>query len=213
MARAAVTPASAGSGRRLRRADRVPSPLSPPVLSGPVLSGAARARRRPDAGMASVSGADCAAGTGTEDLEPGRASTKTTSRAAASAPRLRFLAVSLRVITRWPPPAGRVKPCAQPLTGAARAVSGLPLRVADQPPAASASTRVPEVPGASVSFTPTDPEGTGTAVPDGVTTRARATVPETCHRSYEDDRVSGCRPAAVFNWPASAWSAGSASRT
>ena len=106
-----------------------------------------------------------------------------------------------------------MKPCAQPSTGAASAVSGLPSRVADQPPAASASTRVPEVPGASVAFTPTDPEGTATAVPDGVTTRARATVPETCHRSYEDDLVSGCRPAAALSWPASAWSAGSASMT
>ena len=106
-----------------------------------------------------------------------------------------------------------MKPCAQPSTGAASVASGLPLRVADQPPAASASTRVPEVPGASTVFTPIGPEGTGTAVPAGVTTRARATVPETCHRSYEDDLVSGCRPAAAFSWLASAWSAGAGIRT
>src|SRR5262249_16005680 len=77
----------------------------------------------------------------------GRAGREAGSGAGAGGGRLRFLAVSLRVITRWPPPAGRVKPCAQPSTGAARGVSGLPPRVADHPPAASASTRVPDVPG------------------------------------------------------------------
>ena len=62
-------------------------------------------------------------------------------------------------------------------------VSGFPLRVADQPPAGSASTSVPEVSGATTAFTPTGPEGTGTAVPPGVRTLTRATVPDTCHRS------------------------------
>ena len=153
------------------------------------------------------------AGAGTGDLVPGRASTKATSRAAASKPRLTFLAVSLRVMTSRPPPAGSTKPCAHPSTGAASRVSGLPLRVADQPPAASASTSVPEVPGATTAFTPTGPEGTGTAVPPGVRTRTRATVPDTCHRSYAGALVSGSRPAAPLSWRASAWSIGAGSST
>ncbi len=56
-------------------------------------------------------------GAGTADLVPGRASAKTTRTAAASAARLRSRASSLRVITRWPPPAGSTKPCAHPSTG------------------------------------------------------------------------------------------------
>src|SRR6266567_8610180 len=180
----AFTPAGSTCGRRLRRADRAPSARSPraPSARSP-RAPSARARRRPAGGIAPASGAaSAAAGAATEDLEPGRASTNAASRAAASPPRLRFLAVSLRVMTRRPPPAGSTKPCAQPSTGAS-VVSGLPPRVADQPPAASASTSVPEVPGATAAVAPTGPDGTGTAAPPGVRTRTRATGPDTCHRS------------------------------
>src|SRR5205807_5396797 len=104
-------------------------------------------------------------------------------------------------------------PWAHPSTGAVTGVSGLPFRVADQPPAASASTSVPEVPGVTVAFTPSEPEGTATVAPAGVRTRARATVPETCHRSYAFALVSGWSPAAQLSWLDSAWSTGPGSST
>ena len=115
-------------------------------------------------------------------------------------------------MTRRPPPAGSTKPCAQPSTGWADEASGFPLRVADHPPADSASTRVPEVEAASTVFTPTGPDGTGTAVPPGPITLARATVPATCHRSYAGPLVSRISPAAPASWLASAWSTGAGSR-
>ena len=84
--------------------------------------------------------------------------------------------------------------------------------MADQPPAASASTSVPDGPAATVVFTPSAADGTAAMVPSGLITLAWATVPATCHRSYEVPLVTRTSPAAPSSSPARAWSTGAGSR-
>ncbi len=81
-----------------------------------------------------------------------------------------------------PPPAGSRKASAQLPAGEVTGVSGVPLSVAFQPPAGSASSMVPPAAGARAPETPVGPDGTATTVPLGSTTRTRADNSVTRHR-------------------------------
>ena len=95
----------------------------------------------------------------------------------------------------WPPPGGNRNACAHAPAGDGTWVSALPLSVALQPPAGSASSRVPPAAGAGAPETDTGPDRKATTVPFGSTTLALAGTSVSRHRAKAEVAVTGRRPA------------------
>ena len=113
---------------------------------------------------------------------PGSASTATTTIASSSIAVTRSCSSALRLMVTVPPPGGSRKAWAQPPAGEGTWVSACPFRAACQPPAGSASSRMPPAAGAAPDA-PTAPELTATTAPDGSTTLTRAGSAASFHRS------------------------------
>src|SRR5258707_14701259 len=105
-------------------------------------------------------------------------------------------------MSRVPPPGGSRKACAQAPAGDGTDCSAVPLRVAVQPPAGSASSRVPPLRGAAAPATLTSPDGTGTSLPPAAATPTRAVVCATRQSWNVAVLLTGRRSAPLFSGPA-----------
>ena len=175
------------------------------ILRGLVAAALPAAPRRPLAAAA----APLSPGT----RAPGSPSPITTSRASPSSTTIRVRPSWEWEMSRVPPPGGSRKACAHAPAGDGTDWSAVPLRVAVQPPAGSASSSVPPPRGAAAPETLTCPEGTATSLPPGPATRTRAVVVATRHSWKSAVLLTGRRSATLFSVPASAASAGAGSRT